>query len=345
MQTSEHKSSWGGVLAAVGALAGWSAVPLFIKHFSATIDFWTSNGWRYGFAALIWLPVAVLGTRRGTIPPAAWRAALVPAAFNAGGQTLFTYAFYLLDPALVTFALRFQIIFVTLGAALLFAGERRVIRAPAYLIGLGLVFGGTMLTVALDRNFGARATTLGVLIAVCSGMLFAGYGLAVRKCMRNVKPLPAFAIISQYTAAVMVVQMLLFGRHGGIEAVTLLTPSAFVWLLVSSILGIALGHVFYYIAMERLGVAPTAGVIQLQPFCVGVAESALPMFGASLTSAQWFTGSIAVAGAAVILRVQHIVARRARSSAPAPDPAAQPIPASAPAPLASTHDDERSTTL
>lgn len=324
------KTSWGGILAATGALAGWSAVPLFIKHFASTIDFWTSNGWRYGFAALIWMPVALLGSIRGTIPRSAWRAALTPAAFNAAGQTLFTYAFYLLDPALVTFALRFQIIFVTLGAAMLFPAERRVIRTPLYLVGLGLVFGGTMLTVALDRSFGAKATTLGVFIAIGSGMLFAGYGLAVRRCMKGVKPLPAFAIISQYTAAVMVAQMLVFGRHAGAEAVTLLTPQAFVWLLVSSVLGIALGHVFYYMALERLGVAPTAGVLQLQPFCVGVAESLLPGFGASLTPFQWIAGTAAVAGAGVILRVQYLIARRAHADAAGP--------------TLSGHEDERSIT-
>ena len=45
-------------------LAGWSATPLFLKYFTDPasdhyVDGWTSNGWRYGFAALLWLPTVL----------------------------------------------------------------------------------------------------------------------------------------------------------------------------------------------------------------------------------------------------------------------------------------------
>lgn len=317
-QSKGATRAWGGVGAAVGALLGWSAIPFFIKHFSHEIDPWTSNGWRYGFAALVWLPVIIVGISRRTLPVSAWRSALIPAAFNSAGQASFTYSFYLLDPALVTFALRLQIVFVTIGAAMMFPIERRIISTKWYFLGLALVFGGTMLTVYLDDEFGSRATTQGVALAILSGVMFAGYGLAVRRCMRGIGSLPAFAIISLYAAVAMVALMFVFGRRAGAEAITVLTPRGFFWLLASAVIGIALGHVFYYAAMNRLGVAVTAGVIQLQPFLVGVGETIIPGFTGSLDIGQWVTGCMAIAGAAVILRVQHVKTKALQAAAAAP---------------------------
>ena len=40
-----------GVLTVVLTLAGWTIVPILIKEFTGDVDGWTSNGWRYGFAA------------------------------------------------------------------------------------------------------------------------------------------------------------------------------------------------------------------------------------------------------------------------------------------------------
>ncbi len=50
-----------GTLTITLTLLGWSSVPLFLRHFVDLIDPWTSNGWRYGFSALLWAPVLVIG--------------------------------------------------------------------------------------------------------------------------------------------------------------------------------------------------------------------------------------------------------------------------------------------
>ena len=74
-------------------------------------------------------------------------------------------------------------------------------------------------------------------------------------------------------------------------------------LLVSAVIGIALGHVFYYIAIKRLGVTAAAGVLQLQPVCVTIASYFL--FGEWLTAAQWTAGALAIGGALLILVFQQ----------------------------------------
>lgn len=316
-----------GLITVFMTLLGWSSVPLFIAYFSQSIDIWTSNGWRYGFSALLWAPVlvtALLG--RGT-PPGLWRAALLPAVFNALGQVAFTAAFYSIDPATATFGLRVQIVFVAVGAYLLFPSEREVLRQPASWAGIGMVLLGVIGTIAFRdpshevvRSVTGRAPPwIGVLLAVSSGLFFAAYGLAVRRCTHGFHPVTAFAAISQYTAAAMLVLMLIFARDTrtgapdfGAGAWAL--PAGQFWLLLlSAVVGIALGHVFYYIAIARLGVAVSSGVIQLQPFLVAVAQYYL--FNQLLTGRQLLSGVLAVCGALTLLGVQWSTGRKAAAAA------------------------------
>lgn len=306
-------------------LLGWSSIPLFLRHFAEDIDGWTSNGWRYGFAALIWLPVLIVVALRGRLPKGLYVAALVPSAFNIVGQVCFTWAHYMLDPGMLTFALRAHIVFVTVGAALLFASEREVIRRPLFLIGIALVIGGTSATILLApegkastasqasgvlADDPALARTLGVVLSIAAGALFACYALSVRKCMQGVNSIVAFAAISQYTAAAMIVLMLAMGGAAGLSALPsgwadagALSVTGFWLLLASSVIGIALGHVAYYMSINRLGVAVASGVIQLQPFVVSIAS--LLLFKELLTSGQWVAGAIAVGGAGSMLWSQH----------------------------------------
>lgn len=298
-----------GLLTVLLTLAGWTAVPLFLRHFSYSIDAWTSNGWRYGFSAFLWLPLVIACASRRTLPARIWRAALIPSLFNCAGQICFTWGHYRIDPGLLTFGLRLQIVFVAIGAAVLFASERRVVRSPGFIIGIVLVFGGTVGTVVLGEGLGEAATMSGVTLAGAAGLFFACYGLSVRYFLHGMSPMVAFAVISQYTAIGMVGLMLALGDQMGATALSL-PGDQFLLLLFSAVIGIALGHVFYYISIAKLGVAVSSGIIQLQPFTVGVASYFL--FQEVLTGLQWLSGSLAVLGAAIILWVQHRVTRRAR---------------------------------
>lgn len=304
-----------GSVAVVLTLIGWSSVPLFLRHFAVhpvhPIDAWTSNGWRYGFSALLWMPVVLAGLFRGRLPAGIWKAALVPAAINAMGQVCFTVAHYKIEPGLLTFGLRSQIIFVTIGAAALFPTERRIIGSPAFMVGILLVAVGTAGTIVFEQDWSGDATTVGVLLAVASGALFAGYAIAVRWFMHGFGPVISFAIISQYTASAMVVLMLVLGERQGATAMDLPTEQ-FALLLVSAVIGIALGHVFYYISIAKLGVAVSSGVIQLQPFLVAIASYSI--FGERLSRIQWAFGIVAVGGAGAILISQHRLTRSRKTN-------------------------------
>jgi drug/metabolite transporter (DMT)-like permease len=317
-----------GIMMVVLTLVGWSSVPLFLRHFAESIDFWTSNGWRYGFSALIWLPVLIVAAMRRGLPKGLWQAALIPSIANALGQACFTWAHYRISPGLLTFGLRTQLLFVAIGAWILFPRERAIIRTRTYHAGAVLLIAGTVAVVAgaptssahtqavsaTGASWGTTADHfIGVGLALASGLLFALYGLAVRKYMEGINSVLAFAAICQYTAGVMVALMLLFAAGHGMSAFEL-PGSEIIWLLLSAIIGIAIGHVFYYMSIARLGVSISAGVLQLQPFFVALASVWLLPDVAPLTTSQWLGGTVAVLGAVLMLSVQWHVSRKKRIS-------------------------------
>jgi drug/metabolite transporter (DMT)-like permease len=321
MSAARSPSPVTGLVMVILTLLGWSSIPLFLKHFTPLIDGFTANGWRYSLAAILWAPALALAAFRGSLPRSLWLAAIIPSLFNAAGQACFAVAPYHVGPGLMTFALRMQIVFVTAGAALLFASERRIIRTPGFLAGVALVILGTSGTI-LFKEGGLRAAAhpaapggnelFGIALSITSGLFYACYSLSVRHFMRGVNPLTAFAVISQYTALALIPPMLIWGAPGvthlwhGAKVLDL-PGRELLFLALSSIIGIGLGHTFYYVSIERLGVAVSSGVIQLQPILVSIASFFL--FQERMTAIQWTCGALAITGAGVILYTQHRLSR------------------------------------
>ncbi|MFQ5504411.1 MAG: hypothetical protein ACE5F1_06385 [Planctomycetota bacterium] len=178
MGARESKQYSQGLVAIVLTLLAWSSVPLFLKHFSVSIDLWTSNGWRYGISGLFWAPLPIVCCLRGRWPEGLLRAAIVPSIVNAIGQVIFVAAHYQIDPGLISFGLRSQMNFAAIGAYLMFSAERPVIRSRGYLIGTS----GTLL-LGEERILAGHVEGIG--LSLFSGLLFAAYGLTVRRYMHG----------------------------------------------------------------------------------------------------------------------------------------------------------------
>ncbi len=322
-QEHDHAGQALGVAAILTTLTAWTVGPLLLKHFASTIDVWTSNGWRYAIGSLLWIPVVLRARRRGDLPASVWRRAMVPAVFNSLGQVTFASAFYFVDASIVAFALRPQIIFVAIGAMLLFPPERAVVRSPRFIGGAGMVLVGTALVIVGGGVGDGGIDPAGIALGLAAGFFFAAYPLSVRACLPGVSPISAFGVISLYTAVAMVALMNLLGAEAGGRVIDL-GPSGFALLVVSAQLALSIGHVSYYTGMRRLGVATAASVLQLQPFTIaGLAAVAM---GERMVPLQWMAGALAVAGAFVIVREQQRVRRALRRpAAPTTPPIEEPV--------------------
>jgi drug/metabolite transporter (DMT)-like permease len=301
-----------GIVFIAATLLGWASVLLFLKHLTPYIDGWTANGWRYGVSAALWLPLLLAGLHRGTLPDRLWQRALIPSLLNCIGQSCFALTPYYIGPGLGGFLLRVSLVTSTGGALLLFADERPLVRSPLFWAGMGLVVAGSAGTIFNGGTPIEGGSATGIILGLCAGAFFGLYGVSVRYWMRGVPVMTSFAVISLYTAAGMIALMLAFSPTAGRCAFDL---SAFNWtmLILSALIGIALGHVFYYAAIARLGVAISSGIIQLAPF-LGAAGSML-IFHEDLRPAQWASGLVILLGATTLLRAEQ---RRRRKVAAAP---------------------------
>jgi len=300
-----------GIGAIVLTLAAWTGTPLLLKFFTDKLDVWTMNGWRYGFVALVWSPLIFVALARGRFPRHLWAAALPAAAFNIGAQVCFAMSFYKIDASTVAFALRPQIIFVAIGALILFPAERRVIRSRGFILGGVMVIGGVLFVIGQSDGFGSDTNTAGLLLALGAALGFSGYALAIRPVMKVAGPFLTYAVVSAYTAIACLVMMVALADRVGSDVLDL---SA--WLLAllgfSALLGLAIGHTAYYTAIKYIGVTPSTALIQLQPFTVAACEVMLPMFAVTMLTSQWIAGGVAIFGAIVMLGVQHRIAMRDR---------------------------------
>lgn len=301
-RASQRDGSAAGIVCVVITLLGWSSVLLFLRHLAPLIDVWTSNGWRYGSCALFLFPFLIGKRGRGSVPADIWLRALPPAVLNSAGQVCFAASIYFIEPGLAGFLLRVALISSTLGAFVLFADERVLIRTRIFWFGMLFVIAGSVGTVLFGVLPIRGATAIGIALGAAAGAFFGLYGVAVRYWMRGISSIHSFAAISTYTALAMVALMIWRGKEHGLIALQL-SPLNLTILFGSALIGIALGHIFYYASIARLGVAVAGAVVQLAPFLGGAAS--VMVFDEVLTAGQWISGFVLLLGGMVLLRAER----------------------------------------
>lgn len=317
MSNSARTGSTFGIICVLATLFGWASVFLFLKYLTGQVDPWTANGWRYGLSALLWLPVLLIGLYRGNLPAGLWRLAVVPAAINGIAQVMYALAPYYIGAGFAAFLVRVSVVSSMCGAFIMFSDERILLRSMKFWVGLALVVLGSCGTILYSRESFNGGAVIGIVCGAASGLLYGFYSVSVRYYMRGIPSLTAFAVICLYTAAGLVVPMIIFGKEHGLSVLHL---SGFAWAMLglSAFLGIAMGHVAYYAAINRLGVAVSNGILQVAPFLTAVGS--LLLFDEKLTSGQWICGAILFVGAVLLLAAEQ-ARHRKRSSAK--DPIAQ----------------------
>jgi len=261
-------------------------------------DGYTANLIRYPLAALAYLPWLIIGIRRGSLR-GFWLPALLPSSVNVVGQTLWGIAPYHIAPGLQTFLFRLSTVWGILGAFCLFRDERKLARSSWFWIGSALALIGFAAMSLPGLKAGSDVGLTGIIIMFFCGVCYGAYGVTVRYVMRNLDPLVVFSVISLYTS----LGLIALAPLGQPASVLHLTPLPLAILILSSVLGIAIAHGLYYIAVQRIGVAITSLALATTPFIALVGSQLL--FGERFSTGQWAGGLILLAGSSAALRSQH----------------------------------------
>lgn len=287
-------------LALAGATLCWAMVPLFLKHFTGYIDGWTANGLRYPLAMLIWLPWLLRLVRRGGGTRQFYLRALVSTTVKLVGQCLWAWAPYYIDPGLMAFVVRLNVVWATIAAIIIFADERRLAASGRFWMGLACGAVGFVGVSVYSGALQGGATTTGVLLMVACSLMWGLYAVTVRWAMRGVPAPEAFALIGGWTALGTLVLMFILGDPAAALA---MPPRTVALLVISALVGIAAAHVLYYTAIARLGVAIVSGATLLSPFLTAAASAMI--YGERLLPQQWACGVILVFGAGILVWAQR----------------------------------------
>ena len=280
-----------GTLTAIGCLlatmVGWGCIPVFLRHFTGYLDAWTVNALRYSVGALFWLPfVVVLHRRRAwaaAVPPgrSVWRDALLPTSVNVLGQVGYAVSPYFIPASSLGFVLRLSFAFTVLFGFLFLAEERRLARQPAFWLGVAVSLGGLAVMFLDKLRAGSAREVLGIVICAATTVGWGAYAVSVRICMAPYPIRLSFGVISLYTAAVLLLLVVVApnvpahpladlapadGLLWRTRALGRLGPRLWCYLVGTAFVGIAMGHVLYYRGIRRLGPVVASGVLLGTPF-------------------------------------------------------------------------------
>lgn len=300
----------GGTAALAAVLLSWASMPVFLRGLTEHVDALTANGLRYPAASILYWPVILLAWRTGKLGRGLFVRALGPAFFSAGGQILWAMAPYHLEASMIGFLIKVSILWAIIGAMLLFPEERALLRSARFYVGLVLALVGFVALAAPGGEAAGDVTPAGLAIILGCAFFFGLYGVSVRQFMDGVPPLLAFGVISQYVSVVTVALLLLFGDPSRIASIS---ARGWTLILVSSMLGIGISHVLFYIALRRLGASLSMASHLTTPFLT--LALAQVFLGERMAPSQWAWGSVMVAGGGLLVLAQETVVEGIRARA------------------------------
>lgn len=289
-----------GTLAVVGALIGWSIGPIYIKLLSRHLDFWTQNALRYGVASLFWLPFMIFWIYSGRFNRRIFVLGIVPSVANVIMQSFWALAFYHVNPAFMSLLVKSSVLWVALFSIFLFRPERGLLRSRRFWAGMVLSVAGVFGVVTARGDFAVEGSFWGIVIASAAAFFWAIYTVSVKYYCHNIDARHSFAVISLYTTAGLLVLAVLFGDMGQCAELTFEPIS---WILISSVVAIALSHVMYYTGIKRIGATIPALILLASPFTVlSISHFVL---GETLTMTQLLFGLVLIAGAGLATWAQE----------------------------------------
>ncbi len=289
-----------GNLTCLATLLCWSTGPIFIEYLTGYLDMWTQNLLRYACACLFWLPFLLMSWRTGRLESHVWKWALLPAAANIVMQSLWAGAFYYIEPAFAVLLSKTSLIWIVIFSVIYFPEERPLVASRRFWLGLLLSAAGVIGVLVNQEGFGQRYTTAGTIIILLCALMWGVYTVSVKIAFKKIDSRIGFSVISIYTVGGLFALTLAFGR---VEDSAAMPAGGWAAVVISGVVAIGLGHVFYYASIHRLGATIPSLVLLCQPFTV-LAASYL-FFGESLNTGQWFFGIVLLAGSGIAIWAQQ----------------------------------------
>lgn len=298
--TGKSKTTLIGLLGCLGFIIGWTIGPIYIKYLTGYLDVWSQNLIRYSVACLFWLPFLLYKIYRKELPSKLWKYAIPVTLVNLAAQSAWAGSFYFSLPAFLVILSKSSIVFVAGLSVVLFPDERKLLQTPLFWIGITAAFAGTFGIVYYHAESAGEGLLWGTILALSHSFSFAVYAVLVKMYFKGIDPRVSFSVITLYTVPGLFVLALLFGSPSELADLTL---RPWIYILISAVVSIALSHVAFYSAVQKIGVNIPSVLLLVIPLTVGIASFFL--FHERMTRLQWCSGVILLGGLACAIRAQQ----------------------------------------
>ncbi len=287
-------------LCCAGFLTGWTIGAVHIKYLTGYVDMWTQNMARYGVACLFWMPLLGWSLYKNRVPKRLWLAAVPVAMANITMQCLLVWAFYYAKPGFVMLLTKTSLIWVALFSITFFVEERGLLKSIYFWTALGASTIGALGVIAFKSDFAFNASLAGTVIGLGCAFMWAVYTILAKIAFKGIDSRISFAVITIYTVAGLAALAFTFGKP---EECLAMDAKGWMYVIVSAITSIALAHVFFYVAIQRIGATIPSMILLLSPFITLLVSRIL--FDEVLTPMQWLFASVLVIGGAAATWAQR----------------------------------------
>ncbi|MBL7215406.1 MAG: DMT family transporter [Phycisphaerae bacterium] len=300
MTTHKHRIDLIASLCCLGFIGCWTVGSLQIEYLTTKVDVWTQNFGRYSVACLFWMPFLFRQIHQKRLPVKLWAAAIPVACANMVMQVCWGGSFYHAEPGFITLLNKTAVIWVAGFSLIFFADERGLLKSVYFWIGLFCSITGVVGVIAFQEKLSLRTSFWGAFFPIASSIAWAVYTLLAKVMFKNTDSRINFSVITLYMVAGLGTLAFLFGKPA-----QLLDMNAKGWfnLITSGISAIALAHVFYYIAIQRIGATIPAMTLLSTPLFTIVTSRLI--FHEMLTRSQLAFGAILITGAAAAILAQR----------------------------------------
>ena len=226
-----------------------------------------------------------------------WLYAIPSTLINIFGQIGWGLCPYYNDASVIGFVIKTTILFTILLGFIFVPEERKLVKNRWFIIGTIACLGGIIIMSTSKLGEVGTASISGVLLIVATAAFWGAYGISIRVWMTQFPIRLSFGVICLYTSIPLFILMLWRGDY------TLLfqIPRGQQALLVlSSLMGIAFGHVFLYQTIYILGPIPSGSLLMMTTMITyGVSWYFL---GESFTQIQWLGGLTLIIGSLLLYK-------------------------------------------
>jgi drug/metabolite transporter (DMT)-like permease len=283
------------------AAFAWGWPNVLIKLLSADFDPVTQAFYRYLSAGVtVFILCFILDRKKLVVARQNMKMLVAPVIIVTAHQITYVSGVYLTSAVAASLIAKLNAIFIPALSFVILVEERHIVKNSAFLSGTffaligvaGVIFGKGY---SLDNS-----VNLGFVELIFSTVLWSVYAVMIKRVVARIDPVAITAMVPLMSCVLFLPIVALCGNFHRIVEVSMTSR---LLLIVSGLLSIGVGNVFYYSALKYIGPSIAASFLLVTPMLTGVLSFFI--LGEKLTGIQLVFSAVLLFGCFLITKVKR----------------------------------------